>query len=499
MILTMNLTRAFAESAASHAKKTALFWGDEEFSHEQVWFQTTWVANHLQQRFGLQPGQRVGLLLKNGPRFVAALLGAMTGGGVVAPINNFLKTEEVVQILADGGIDVLITDATTAEMLPGLQKTRPALQSFCIEEIPASLTSAVPVQDAKRVANDTAMLIYTSGTTGRPKGIMLSHENLLENVESCRIMLRAVEEDRFIVLLPMFHSFMLTVGALLPILVGGSILIVKSVHPMKSVIEEIIRRQATLLPSVPAWFRPFIHAAPATGLPLRLCVSGGAALPGEVLKEFNAKFTFPLIEGYGLSETSPVASLNPIQGPWKAGSIGLPIPNVEMSIQDDAGNLLPPGQTGEVCIRGKNVMQGYWHLPEETARVRRGDWLLTGDVGHRDEDGYYFITDRKKDMIIVNGINVYTREVEEVIYRYPGVREAAVVGQNDPRRGEHPVAFVAVTEGATVDEKALLVHIREHLADYKVPRRISFVPALPRNSTGKVLKTQLRQIANTPH
>ena len=167
-----------------------------------------------------------------------------------------------------------------------------------------------------------------------------------------------------------------------------------------------------------------------------------------------------------------------------------------MSIQDDEGHLLGPGQTGEVCVRGKNVMQGYWNNPEETARVRRDGWLLTGDIGHRDEDGYYFITDRKKDMIIVNGINVYSREVEEVIYRYPGVREAAVVGQNDPRRGEHPVAFVAVMDGTQVDEKGLLHHIREHLADYKVPRKISFMPALPRNATGKVLKTHLRQIAN---
>ncbi|MBC8001988.1 MAG: AMP-binding protein [Opitutaceae bacterium] len=495
----MNLPSAFAESAATHAKKTALFWGDEEFTHEQVWFQTTWVANHLQQRFGLQPGQRVGLLMKNGPRFVPALFGSITGGGVVAPINSFLKAEEILQILADGEITLLITDAATSETLPALQKAHPNLRAFSIEDLPASLTAAIPVIDPKRTGDETAMLIYTSGTTGRPKGIMLSHLNLLANVESCRIMLRAVQEDRFIVLLPMFHSFMLTVGILLPILVGGSILIVKSVHPMKNVIEEIIHRQATMLPSVPAWFRPFIHAAPATGLPLRLCISGGAALPGEVLKEFNAKFTFPLLEGYGLSETSPVASFNPIQGPWKAGSIGLPIPNVEMSIQDDGGNLLPPGQTGEVCVRGKNVMQGYWNLPEETARVRRGDWLLTGDIGHRDEDGYYFITDRKKDMIIVNGINVYSREVEEVIYRYPGVREAAVVGQNDPRRGEHPVAFVAVMDGTHLDEKALLHHIREHLADYKVPRKISVVPALPRNATGKVLKTHLRDIANGSH
>jgi long-chain acyl-CoA synthetase len=215
----------------------------------------------------------------------------------------------------------------------------------------------------------------------------------------------------------------------------------------------------------------------------------------EILREFNARMPIPLIEGYGLSEASPVVSMNPLAGPWKSGSIGVPIPGVDVSVQDESGNLLPSGQTGEVCVRGANVMLGYWNQPEETARAMRRGWLLTGDIGHRDADGYFYITDRKKDMLLVNGINVYPREIEEILYQFPGVKEAAVIGVADQRRGEQPVAFVAANEAAQLEEKALLRFVREKLADYKVPRRVVFMAALPRNATGKILKTTLRQQA----
>ena len=198
---------------------------------------------------------------------------------------------------------------------------------------------------------------------------------------------------------------------------------------------------ATILPAIPQFFRTLAHAGLPPEQPLRLCVSGGAPLPGEILREFNEKLPgMPLIEGYGLSEASPVVSMNPLAGPWKAGSIGVPIPGVEVSVQNDSGELLPDGQTGELCVRGGNVMLGYWKKPEETAKVIRNGWLLTGDIGYRDEQGYYFITDRKKDMLLVNGINVYPREIEEILYQFPGVKEAAVVGKPDDRRGEQPVA-----------------------------------------------------------
>jgi long-chain acyl-CoA synthetase len=212
-----------------------------------------------------------------------------------------------------------------------------------------------------------------------------------------------------------------------------------------------------------------------------------------VLKDFEAKFGIPLIEGYGLSEASPVVSKNPIHGVRKPGSIGLPVPNVEVSVQDDSGKMLVVGGIGEICVRGGNVMLGYWNNPEETAKVFRNGWLLTGDIGYRDADGYFYITDRKKDMLLVNGNNVYPREIEEVIYQFPGIKEVAVIGVPDVRKGEQPMAFVAAAEGHAVEEKALLQFVRGKLADYKVPKRIVFMPALPRNTMGKILKTALRQ------
>jgi len=497
-LASMNLSNAFATAAATHAEKAAVFWGDQEHSYEVLLAQTRLLANHLQQSLGVRPGDRVGLWLKNCPEYVPALFAVLQVGAVVVPINNFLKPDEVIHILADAGIDVLITDATLAEPLAALKLLRPQLKAWQVEEFstPESRTAALtamPTALARAITeDDLAVIIYTSGTTGRPKGAMLTHGNLLHNVESCRQVLAAVDHDRFVVLLPMFHSFMLCVGVFLPLLVGGSLVLIRSLHPPKSVIQEIFHRQATILPAVPSFFRTLASAQVPPGLPLRICISGGAPLPVEILREFNRNMPIPLIEGYGLSEASPVVSMNPIVGPGKEGSIGKPIPDVEISVQDDEGNLLPIGSTGEICVRGGNVMRGYWNQPEATAKALRNGWLLTGDIGHGDVDGFYYITDRKKDMLIVNGINVYPREIEEIIYQIPGVKEAAVVGMPDARRGEHPVAFVAAKDGATLDEKNILTLLRQKLADYKVPKRVTFLEALPRNATGKVLKRELR-------
>jgi len=303
-----------------------------------------------------------------------------------------------------------------------------------------------------------------------------------------------VKLDRFALVLPMFHSFMLTVCVLLPLLVGGSIVLIKSLHPPKRILEEILQHQATVLAAFPQLFRMLAHTPSPPGLPLRLCVSGAAPLPLGILRQFNAHYAVPLLEGYGLSEASPVVSVNPIHGVNKEGSVGLPVWDVEVSIRNDEGQPLPVGETGEVCVRGANVMVGYWNQPEETARTLRDGWLYTGDIGRMDADGYIYITDRKKDMLLVNGINVYPREIEEVIYHYPGIMEAAVIGRPDARRGEQPVAYVTLVDGSHLDPAALLGHLKEHLADYKVPRHVIQLPDLPRNATGKILKTALRAL-----
>jgi long-chain acyl-CoA synthetase len=496
----MNLASAFAAAAQHDPAKIAVYWGDAEHSFGQLFAETRAVAARLTTEFGVQPGDRVALWLKNCPEFIPALFGILQAGGVVVPINNFLKPDEVVYMLNDGGIDVMITDATQEAQLPQLSARRPGLKYLMAEGIAAAgrEPQAGPWISPNRTEADLAVIIYTSGTTGHPKGAMLSHGNLLHNVESCRQVLSAVDHDSFVVLLPMFHSFMLTVGILLPLLVRGSVLLIKSLHPAKSILAEIIRRRSTILPAVPQFFRTLIGVPLPPDFPLRLCISGGAPLPHELLREFKARVPITLIEGYGLSEASPVVSMNPLAGPQKEGSIGKPIVDVEVSVQDDDGNLLPPGVTGEVCVRGDNVMLGYWNQPAESAQALRRGWLLTGDIGHRDSDGYFYITDRKKDMLLVNGINVYPREIEEIIYLFPGIKEAAVIGVPDHRRGEQPLAYVALKEGASLDEKALLHFIREKLADYKVPRQVVVLPALPRNPTGKILKTNLRQLHREP-
>jgi len=492
----MNLALAFANSVQAQPDKVALFWGADEFTYAALLQQSCDVSRHLTGKLGVRPGDRVALWLKNCPEFVTAVYGILHAGAVLVPINNFLKPDEVSYMLLDGAIDLIISDKSMSHATDKLVAARPALKVLFVEDF-ATFPKGDVIAPAPSAEDQLAVIIYTSGTCGKPKGAMLSHGNLLHNVESCRLVLETVQMDRFALLLPMFHSYMLTVGVFLPLIVGGSVVLVRSLHPVKNALLEMFQRRATILPAIPQFYRSMVTAPIEPPLPMRVCVSGAAPLPVQVLKDFEAKFQIPLIEGYGLSEASPVVTKNPIHGHRKPGSIGLPIANVEVSIQDDAGNLLPHHVVGEICVRGGNVMMGYWNRPHDTAQAMRNGWLLTGDVGYRDTEGYYFITDRKKDMLLVNGINVYPREIEEVIYQFGGVKEAAVIGVHDARKGEQPLAFVAPVEGHTLDEKELHKFLKARLAAYKVPRRISFMDALPRNATGKILKTTLRQMVES--
>jgi long-chain acyl-CoA synthetase len=493
----MNLFTAFAASHDQRPDQTAIYWGDAELPYRWLGDRAAGLASRLRASPGWQPGDRVAIWLKNCPEFPATLFGIWRAGGVVVVVNHFLKPDEVVYILRDSETRIVVTDGTLSEAQAKVAASLPDVLFLRIEDFQPLTGDQVPAP-AEIGEADLAALLYTSGTTGHPKGAMLTHGNFLSNVNSCLQCLEVTPKDRLVVLLPQFHSFMFTVGTLLPLLGGAAIVLIKTLHPLKHVLEEVIRRQATILPAVPQIHRALATLPPGLDLPLRLCVSGGAPMPLEVLRLFGARWpNIPLIEGYGPTESSPVATVNPIRGPQRAGSVGKPIPDVALSIRDEEGRELPAGATGEICIRGGNVMRGYWKQPEETARTLRDGWLYTGDIGHCDADGYYFITDRKKDMLLVNGINVYPREVEEVIYQFPGVKEAAVIGVTDARKGEQPVAYVAPEEGKTLDEKALIAHVREHLADYKVPRRVLFLPALPRNATGKILKTALRERSQT--
>lgn len=494
-----NLLTAFHASVANHPDKTALYWAEAEYSYAHFRREAAAIAQVLQHRFQVQPGDRVGLWMRNRPEFISALFGIFGAGGVAVPVNTFLKPAEVGYLLADAGVNVLLTEDALLEAVGEVRSLLPGLHVLRAEEL-AGLTAAPGIPETRpvqRSRSDLAVLIYTSGTTGRPKGAMLTHGNLLSNVESCQIALEVVNSDRFVLLLPMFHSFMLMASTLLPLMSGGSIVLIKSLTHPKQMVAEILQARGTVLPAMAALFRALSQLPPQVTLPLRLCVSGAGPLPLEILRAFNERHPgIPLIEGYGLSEASPVVSVNPVQGPHHPGTIGQVIPGVEMTVQDDAGQILPDGVDGELCVRGPNVMQGYWNAPEKTRETLVNGWLRTGDIGHRRPDGWFVVTDRKKDMIKPNGINVYPREIEEVIYRFPGIKECAVVGEPDEKRGERAVAFVALDDSAVAgfSDKALLEFLKPQLADFKLPRRVVVLPALPRNATGKILKTTLREL-----
>ena len=489
-----NLANQFTEVTKENSNKTAIFWGGDEFSFDHAYSIAKCLAKRLKVEFELQPGDRVALWLKNCPEFVFSLFGILLGEGVVVSINSFLTPDEVGYIVEDCGAKVIISEASMEKETSILVNNSPGLNVIEVESL--NRMDSTDYTLLEQSPEDLALIIYTSGTTGKPKGAMLSHQNLMSNVNAIIEAADITNEDRIAVLLPMFHSFTMTVGLLLPMTRGLSIVSIKSLNPPKNIITEIIQHRATVMPAIPQLYRAFVNVKLPSDLPLRVCFSGAAPLPVEVLNAFNKNVGIPLLEGYGLSETSPVACMNPLNGERKPGSVGLPIGDVQFQIRNDDGFVLPVGDPGEICIKGHNIMMGYWNNLEATEASIKDGWLLTGDIGHLDKDGYLYITDRKKDMLLVNGINVYPREVEEIIYQFNGVSEVAVVGINDPRKGDFVVACIVPDEGFKIDQIELKSFLKTKLAAYKLPRKIIIMEALPRNATGKILKTELRIVAS---
>ena len=421
-----------------------------------------------------------------------------------------LKEEDLKYILDNAGVSTVITQA---EFLPTVNRLKLRLENLrqlilVGEKTPdainfSELLSKSPV--GERVSEprpeDVAAILYTSGTTGHPKGVMLTHRNLISNVTASIKAIKFTKKDRFLCLLPMFHSFTWMACVLAPLYLGAAVAIVESVKPFGKVLRNIIRNRITIFVAIPPIYNLLSHIPVPRILvsrllkilnPLRICVSGAASLPVEVLRKFEQKFRIPLLEGYGLTEASPVVSINP-QEKRRPGSVGLPIAGVEVKVVDEDGNQLPPNKEGELLVKGENVMQGYYKLPEETKKTIKEGWLYTGDIARIDEDGYIYIVDRKKDMIIVRGLNVYPREIEEVLYLNPKVAETAVIGIKDELRGEAPIGYVALKEGEEMTEAELIRFLRERLASYKVPRTIEFRDSLPKTSTGKILKRALEK------
>jgi long-chain acyl-CoA synthetase len=459
------------------------------------------LADELAGR-GVIPGDRVAVMLPNVPEFAVVYYGILRAGGTVVPMNPLLKEREVAYYLGDSQARFLFAaPACQAEAKAGAGRTG----AECVLVDDAFLTNLPQLHSgfvADRHADDTAVILYTSGTTGRPKGAELTHSNLCENVAVATAdLFRLGPGDVVFGGLPLFHSFGQTCGLNAAISTGASLTLVSRFTPEK-VFQVLARDSVTVFEGVPTMYVALLGTPSTEDLSaLRLCVSGGAALPAEVLRGFEDRFGCAILEGYGLSETSPVASFNHPDRVRKVGSIGTPIRGVELKLVDADGKDVPPEETdtvGEIAIRGHNVMKGYWRLPEATAEAISDGWFRTGDLARRDEDGYFFIVDRKKDLIIRGGYNVYPREIEEVLYEHPAVLEAAVVGIADPALGEEVGAAVVLKPGSDETAGGLQVYVKAQVAAYKYPRRIWIVDALPKGPTGKILKREIRPPDGTP-
>ncbi|MBR0599646.1 long-chain-fatty-acid--CoA ligase [Sinanaerobacter chloroacetimidivorans] len=481
-----------------NSEKIALNFKGNSISYGQLDQMVLAYAGYL-KKAGLKAGDKVVLSCINSPEFIYSYLGTVRNGAVIVPINLMLTMEEIIYIVKDSEAKFMIIhpvimqkaklDKETVERALGI-----TLIVLGEDFNQSALEATAEELDDFSDENVISTFLYTSGTTGKQKAAMLTHKNLVFNSEQCFIGLEAREDDIYMCVLPMFHVFAFTACILMPLWSGATVTILESFQP-KEVIEVLLKDEITIFMGVPAMYVVLLEAGKKNiSFPkLRLAVSGGAALPVEIYRQSREIMKLPVVEGYGLTEASPAVSFNPPSGVQKEGSIGLPIPFVECKIVDENDAELPAGEVGELAVRGDNVMLGYYNQPEETRKALLNGWLHTGDLAKKDEEGYIYIVDRKKDMIIVAGLNVYPREVEEVIYQYPKVKEAAVIGMTDKLRGEYVKAFVVLKEGEECTSKELLRYMRERLAAYKLPRTIEFIPSLPKNSSGKIMKRILKE------
>ncbi len=487
-----NLALNLIATATRQPERVALELEQTEVPYSALEAATARVAGLLTDR-GVQPGDRVGLMLPNVPYFAIAYYGVLRAGAVVVPMNVLLKERETGFYLSDSGAKAVLAWHGCA---PAARAGAVQAGAECIVVAPGEFEEQLGaarqrIDVAERADGDTAVILYTSGTTGTPKGAELTHANLRRNVEVVAQMLALEDHDVIFGALPLFHSFGQTCGLNAAIATGARLVLIARFHPATA-LEIIERSGVTVFEGVPTMFSAILHCRErADTTSLRLCASGGAAMPVEVMRRFEQEFGAKVLEGYGLSETSPVASFNHPDRERKPGSIGTPVEGVEMKLVDDGGRDAPAGGVGEIAIRGHNVMKGYWKRPEATGQAIRDGWFHTGDLAKVDEDGYYFIVDRKKDLIIRGGYNVYPREIEEVLYEHPAVREAAVVGMPDEMFGEEVGAAVALKAGEDVSAGELRDYVRARVAAYKYPRHVWLLDELPKGPTGKILKREV--------
>jgi long-chain acyl-CoA synthetase len=486
-----NLAQNLLDTAAKDEDHPALRMDDAVLTYGQFRDASLKIAASLQER-GIEPGDRIGMVLPNVLSFPVVFYGALLAGAAVVPMNPLLKAREVEYYLLDSGARLVVSGeqsaAPVAEAAGTVGIDAVTVDAVLPDALMADQPLATPVD---RADDDTAVILYTSGTTGQPKGAELTHAGLDSNARTTQeTLLDATPDDVIMGCLPLFHVFGLTCSLDAGVLAGATLTLIPRFDGTKA-LSVIERDEVTIFEGVPTMFSAMLHSPDAGTTDvssLRLCVSGGSAMPVEVMRSFEETFGCIVLEGYGLSETSPVASFNHPHAERKPGSIGTPIRGVELRLVDDNGTDVPAGEVGEIAIRGENLMKGYWQRPEDTAKAIPDGWFRTGDLARRDEDGYYFIVDRKKEMIIRGGYNVYPREIEEALYEHPAVAEVACVGIKHPDLGEEVAAAVALKPGATADVDELREFAKARVAAYKYPRHVWLVDALPKGPTGKILR-----------
>ncbi len=493
-----NLALDLREAAQMYPGRPAVRLDDTTVSYALLDELSARVAGWLRAR-GVEPGDPVGVMLPNVPQFPVFYYGVLRAGGAVVPMNPLLKSREVAHYLGDSGARlVLAWEAAADEARAGAEAAGAA--AVIIDGAALGTVSEWPLaaEVARRAEDDTAVILYTSGTTGTPKGAELTHATMRRNASVTATTLLSLGPDDVVMgCLPLFHSFGQTCGLNAAVLSGACLTLMARFSAAEA-LRVVARDRVTVFEGVPTMYIGMLHeAAGAPDTPtLRLCVSGGAALPAEVLHGFEKAFGTVILEGYGLSETSPVATFNR-RGHRKPGSIGVPIEGVELRLVGEDGQQVPAGEVGEIAIRGHNVMKGYRGRPEATAAAISGGWFRTGDLARADEDGFYYIVDRKKDMIIRGGYNVYPREIEEVLYEHPAVLEAAVIGAPHPSLGEEVAAAVVLRPDAAATPGELRDWVKQRVAAYKYPRHVWLADALPKGPTGKILKREITVPAGT--
>jgi long-chain acyl-CoA synthetase len=499
----MPLDQILSKSAENFGEKAAIVWNDKEYSFKDLDSMSNKFAHALLEK-GLTKGDRVCIFMQNSPEFVVSHFGIIKAGCITVPLNVMYRKRELVHMVNDSGATVMVTSEGNLPYVLEVRNDLKSLREIIVtsSNLPEGCLSFYRLlengvdkpTDVRNADDDVAVICYTSGTTGSAKGAMITHSNFISNISTLSQLWELTDRDKLMMALPMFHVHGLGIAVHGMVYCGYTMVLLER-FDAKKVMEGIEKYKCTVFMGVPTMYIKLLELDDCKYdlSSMRLWTVGSAPMPVDAMEKFKERYGFELLERYGMTETAVVIASNPLKGKRKPGSVGLPIPGVEVKIVDDEDNPLPVNEVGEIVVRGPNVMKGYWNRPQETEEAFRNGWFHTGDLGKIDEEGYLHIVGRKKEMIISGGFKVFPREVEEVLHTHPKVKEVAVVGIPDPVRGESVKAYIVLKDGTTATEKELDEYCRNNLAAFKVPRIYEFVSSIPRTPSGKILNRLLSQ------